>query len=62
MPPKTASDEFDFISRQLKEVARFLCKPETANLVEATFIIGSLHHICYQNAIEFKEPEKPNGH
>lgn len=61
MPPKTASEEFEFLRTKLESVARLLVKHSEADLIEAGFMIGCLHSICHQNSLDFKVNEPVNG-
>jgi hypothetical protein len=52
---KTASEEFVFMRDKLEKIARSLTLGEQCDLIEAAFMIGCLHSVCIQNALDFRE-------
>ena len=47
------SEEFIFIRDKLKRVASLLITSEKGDVIEAAFMIGTLHTVCHENSIRF---------
>jgi hypothetical protein len=55
---KKPAEEFTFLGTGLRRIAELLISGEKKDIVEAVFLIGCLHNICYENSQLFSEKDE----
>lgn len=58
MDKKYVAGEFCFIRDKLKTIASLLTRKDTEYIIEAAFLVGCLHTICAEHAVNFNKKEK----